>query len=111
MVVQSQEYEPGDVLERIDGFVESFEDYLSINMTEEEWETQVEVYRDTLQRRDTNLDDKSGRLWGQISIGMDSQKHDNRSAVTVVLLPQVSCSLTTVQRQLVCWTLSMPPLY
>jgi len=111
VVVQSQEYEPGDVLERIDRFVESFEDYLSINMTEEEWETQVEVYRDTLQRRDTNLADKSGRLWGQISIGMDSQKHDNRSAVTVVLLPQVSCSLTTVQRQLVCWTLSMPPLY
>ena len=111
MVVQSQEYEPGDVLERIDGFVESFENYLSINMTEEEWETQVEVYRDTLQRRDTNLADKSDRLWGQISIGMDSQKHDNRSAVTVVLLPQVSCSLTTVQRQLVCWTLSMPPLY
>ena len=92
-------------MERIDRFVESFEDYLSINMTEEEWETQVEVYRDTLQRRDTNLADKSGRLWGQISIGMDSQKHDNRSAVTVVLLPQVSCSLTTVQRQLVCWTL------
>ena len=43
MVVQSQEYEPEDVLERINSFVESFEDYLSINMTEEEWETQVEV--------------------------------------------------------------------
>ena len=72
-MVQSQEYEPGDVLERIDSFVESFEDYLSINMTEEEWETQVEVYRDTLQRRDTNLANKNSRLWGQISTGMDRQ--------------------------------------
>ena len=70
MVVQSQEYEPEDVLERIDSFVESFEDYLSNNMTEEEWETQVGVYRDTLQRRDTNLAGKSSRLWGQISTGI-----------------------------------------
>ena len=75
MVVQSQEYEPGDVLERIDRFVESFEDYLSINMTEEEWETQLEVYRDTLQRGDTNLAGKSSRLWGQIRTGMDRQKY------------------------------------
>ena len=75
MVVQSQEYEPEDVLERINSFVESFEDYLSINMTEEEWETQVEVYRDTLQRRDTNLASKNSRLWGQISTGMDRQKY------------------------------------
>ena len=74
MVVQSQEYEPGDVLERIDSFVESFEVYLSNNMTEEEWETQVGVYRDTLQRRDTNLANKNSRLWGQISTGMDRQK-------------------------------------
>ena len=86
MVVQSQEYEPGDVLERIDGFVESFEDYLSINMTEEEWETQVEVYRDTLQRRDTNLAGKSSRLWGQIKTGMDTQKYSYHihCVVTVV---------------------------
>ena len=53
--------------------MESFEDYLSINMTEEEWEAQVEVYRDTLQRRDTNLANKNSRLWGQISTGMDRQ--------------------------------------
>ena len=53
--------------------MESFEDYLSNNMTEEEWETQVEVYRDTLQRRDTNLANKNSRLWGQISTGMDRQ--------------------------------------
>ena len=85
-MVQSQEYEPGDVLERIDRFVESFEDYLSINMTEEEWETQVEVYRDTLQRRDTNLAGKSSRLWGQISVGMDRQKYSYNihCVVTVV---------------------------
>ena len=73
MVVQSQEYEPEDVLERINSFVESFEDYLSNNMTEKKWETQVEVYRKTLQMKDTNLADKSSRLWGQISTGMDSQ--------------------------------------
>ena len=73
MVVQSQEYEPGDVLERIDSFVESFESDLSNNLMEGKWETQVEVYRDTLQRKDTNLADKNSRLWGQISTGMDSQ--------------------------------------
>ena len=39
-------------------------------MTEEEWETQVGVYRDTLQRRDTNLANKNSRLWGQISTGI-----------------------------------------
>ena len=73
MVVQSQEYEPEDVLERIDSFVESFEVYLRNNMTEEEWETQLEVYKDTLQRKDTNLANKNSRLWGQISVGMDRQ--------------------------------------
>ena len=105
MVVQSQEYEPGNVLERIDSFVESFH---GVNVTEEEWETQVQVYRDILQRRDTNLADKSSRLWRQISNGMDSQKHQyNSQCCHCVLLPQVSCSLTTIQRQLVCWTLSM----
>ena len=85
-MVQSQEYEPGDVLERINSFMESFEDYLSINMTEEEWETQLEVYRDTLQRRDTNLAGKSSRLWGQISVGMDRQKYSYNihCVVTVV---------------------------
>ena len=80
-MVQSQEYEPGNVLEHIDHFVESFENYLSINMTEEEWKTQVEVYRDTLQRRDTNLASKSSRLWGQISVGMDRQKIHTTSIV------------------------------
>ena len=74
-MVQSQEYEPGDVLERIDSFAESFEGYLGNNMTEKEWETQVEVYRDTLQRKDTNLANKNSRLWGQISTGMDRQKY------------------------------------
>ena len=72
MVVQSQEYEPGDVLERIDSFVESFQSNLSNTLMEGKWETQVGVYRDTLQRKDTNLADKNSRLWGQISTGMNS---------------------------------------
>ena len=62
-------------MERINSFVESFENYLSINMTEEVWETQLEVYRDTLQKRDTNLAEKSSRFWGQIRTGMDRQKY------------------------------------
>ena len=69
MVVQSQEYEPGEVLRRIDNFLESFEDYLSGSVMGEEWERQVEVYRATLQRRDLTLADKSSRLWKQISNG------------------------------------------
>ena len=73
MVVQSQEYEPEDVLERIDSFVESFESNLSNNLMKGKWETQVEVYRNTLQMKDTNLANKNSRLWGQISTGMDSQ--------------------------------------
>ena len=69
MVVQSQEYEPGEVLKRIDSFLESFEDYLSGGVTREEWERQVEVYRAELQRKDLTLADKSSRLWKQISNG------------------------------------------
>jgi len=70
VVVQSQEYEPGEVLRRIDSFLESFEDYLSGSVTGEEWERQVEVYRAALQRRDLTLGDKSNRLWKQISNGI-----------------------------------------
>ena len=83
MVVQSQEYEPGDVLERIDSFVESFESDLSNSLMEGKWETQVEVYRDTLQRKDTNLADKNSRFWRQITTGMDSQ---NMITIAIVLL-------------------------
>ena len=50
---------------------------------EGKWETQVEVYRDTLQRKDTNLADKNSRFWGQISTGMDSQ---NIITIATVLL-------------------------
>ena len=70
MVVQSQEYEPGEVLRRIDSFLESFVDYLSGSVTGEEWERQVELYRAALQRRDLTFAVKSGRLWEQIRTGM-----------------------------------------
>ena len=58
------------MLRHIDSFLESFEDYLSGNVTGEEWERQVEVYRAALQRRDLTLGDKNNRLWEQIRTGM-----------------------------------------
>jgi len=73
VVVQSQEYEPGEVLRHIDSFLESFEDYLSGSVTGEEWERQVEVYRAALRRRDLTLADKSNRLWEQISNGKEKK--------------------------------------
>ena len=97
MVVQSQEYEPGDVLERIDSFVESFESNLSNNLMEGKWETQVEVYRDTLQRKDTNLADKNSRLWVQISTGMDSQ-----SMITIACYYMYFCFFRSVAVRLQC---------
>ena len=96
MVVQSQEYEPEDVLERIDSFVESFESNLSNNMTEKKWETQVEVYRKTLQMKDTNLADKSSRLWGQISTGMDSYPGSQNMTTIVTVLFLYFCIFRSV---------------
>ena len=77
MVVQSQGYEPREVLRRIDSFLESFGDYLSGSVTGEEWgkegwERQMEVYKAALQRKDLTLADKNHRLWEQISNGVYS---------------------------------------
>ena len=71
-------------MRHIDSFLESFVDYLSGSVTGEEWERQVELYRDALQRRDLTFAVKSNRLWEQISNG----KEKTEEAVTVI---QLSC--------------------
>lgn len=69
-LVQSQVYTPQHVLNSTLSFLEAFydENVLSLNFSAD-FDSKVEVLRQTLTKRDLKLEDKTARLWTQVLSG------------------------------------------
>ena len=87
-IVQSVFADPEYLVERIDLFLDSFQETLA-KLNETEFGKLVEVYESMLQRKSLTLADETTRFWSEITTGQNQFDHREQ---LIAVLPSVNAT-------------------